>query len=316
MLDYKRRRKVSIEDTNARVDFKDELGDSWQEYVVYHHGVKEWMKITGETDITKSPYWGATANEIDWEAGVRLQAAAQKWICHAISRTTNVPETISKDDIEKVFWSGWKNGCKGLTVYRDGCRTGVLVSNTNAGEIRPTAITPTQAPKRLEQMACEIHHAQIRGIKWTILIGLLENQPYEIFVGHSEDLSLPAKYKFGQIEKIRSGKYNLLVDIGGEEPLIIGNITNTFANSESAWATRLISAAMRHGTPIDFLVEQLQKDGMVTDINKVIARLLKKFIKDGTKVRSNLTCGGCSGNNLVYEEGCVRCVDCGNSKCG
>jgi ribonucleoside-diphosphate reductase alpha chain len=319
MIQYKRRKKINPNDIGVSVDFVDELGDKWQEYVVNHHGVNKWMDATGETDLTKSPYYQATANDIDWEAAVDLQAAAQKWICHAISKTTNLPSTATKEDIHNVYWRGWKSGCKGITVYRDGCRSGVLISNDEASPTdadgRPKQIIPSQAPLRGEVLPCEIHHAQIKGVRWTILVGLLNGQPYELFVGHAENLRIPDKFKVGEIVKIKKGVYDLHVDVGADEPIVFGNISNTFTNSESAWATRIVSAALRHGCPIEFLTEQLSKSGNVSDINKVIARLLKKFIKDGQVVKSNEVCQSCNSSNLVYEEGCLRCLDCGSSKC-
>lgn len=316
MTSYKRRKKINPDDENTRVDFTDQMGDSWQEFEVYHHGVRTWMEITGKTDVKESPYANATANEIDWEGGVRVQAAAQKWVCHAISRTTNLPNSATMEDINNVFWTGWKSGCKGITVYRDGCRSGVLVSESDDGSGRPNQIVNTQAPKRPELLPCEIFQAQVKGVKWTILVGMLYDQPYEIFVGHSDDLSIPAKYTYGHIKKIKSGNYDLLVDVGDDEYLVIKNIIRTFANPESSWATRIISVALRHGAPIDFLVEQLGKEGTMFDVNKVIARLLKKYIKDGHKVRSSQICESCSSTNLIYEEGCVKCLDCGVGKCG
>jgi ribonucleoside-diphosphate reductase alpha chain len=318
LLSYTRRKKVNPGDKDARVDFVDDLGDSWQEFAVHHHGVDQWQKITGKTDIRKSPYFGATANEIDWVAAVDLQAAAQKWVCHAISKTINLPEEATAEQIHAVYWRGWKAGLKGITVYRDGCRSGVLVSEATSQtdhKGRPTQIIPSHAPKRTEEVLCEIHHAQIKGIRWTILIGLLKGAPYEVFVGHSEDLSLPDKCKMGRILKRKQGCYDLYVDLGGEE-LIIKNISKTFSNSESAWATRIISVALRHGAPLDFVVEQLQKDGSMGDINRVVSRLLKKYIRDGQSVRSSQKCENCGGASLVYEEGCLKCVSCGSGKCG
>lgn len=316
---YKRRKKINPSDENARVDFKDQMGDSWQEFDVYHHGIKKWMEVTGETDISKSPYAGAAANEIDWVGGVKLQAAAQKWICHAISRTTNLPNNVDKQVVNDVYLEGWKSGCKGVTVYRDGCRSGVLVSDTEEKEEadlsgRPAQIVHTQAPKRPEELPCEIYHATVNKMRWTILVGMLEDQPYEIFTGYSEDLEIPNKCRFGKIVKVKPGHYNLHVDIGGEE-FVIKNMANKFVNPDSAWATRIVSAALRHGTPVDFLVEQLQKEGGMGDINKVIARLLKKFIKDGQKVRSSHSCPACESNDLAYMEGCITCQSCGWSRC-
>lgn len=316
---YKRRRKINPEDKVSKVDFVDQTGDSWQEYTVYHHGVKRWMEVTGETDISKSPYAGATANDIDWEASVDLQAAAQKWICHAISKTCNIPNNAPKELVDKIYMRAWEKGCKGFTVYRDGCRSGVLVAESapkkdNQG--RPTQITPVHAPKRPHILDCEIHQATVKGSKWTVFVGMLEDKPYELFAGASDKLSLPAKCKVGKIAKIKQGQYDLHVDIGDDEPLIIKDVVNVFNNPESAWATRMISMSLRHGVEVDFVVEQLNKDGGIADANKVLARILKKYIPDGTKVKSSAKCLSCGSSNLVYAEGCLTCLDCGSSKCG
>lgn len=319
LTNYKRRRKINPEDKTMKIDFTDQSGDSWQEYTVYHHGVKQWMTITGENDISKSPYAKATANEIDWEASVDLQAAAQKWICHAISKTCNIPNDAPKELVDKIYLRAWEKGCKGFTVYRDGCRSGVLVSdNASAKDSsgRPVQITPVHAPKRPKEVPCEIHHATVKGSKWTVCVGMLGNKPYELFAGASDKLSLPNKCKSGKMVKIKQGQYDLHVDIGDDEPLIIKDVVNVFNNPESAWATRMISMSLRHGVEVDFVVEQLNKDGGITDANKVLARILKKYIPDGTAVKSSARCLSCSSSKLVYAEGCLTCLNCGSSKCG
>lgn len=319
MLKYARRRKINPSDLNARVDFIDALGDKWQEYSVYHHAFQKWMDITGKNSVEDSPYYQATAAEIDWKAGVLLQAAAQKWVCHAISRTTNLPNEASVKDIHDVYWLGWKSGCKGMTVYRDGCRDGVLISesrtaNDGVKNGRPMEIVPTHAPKRPEVLPCEIHHASIKGQKWIILVGLLMGKPYEMFAGEAEQLVLPPKLKTGIIAKVKQGHYNLHVGDGDEE-LVVKNIVKVFDNPESAWATRLVSMSLRHGVNVDFIVEQLSKDGNVADANKVLARVLKKYIPDGTIVQTNQSCPQCGSKDLRYEEGCVKCLACTFSKC-
>lgn len=317
MTHYTRRKKInSMLNPDSRVDFIDAIGDKWQEYTVYHHGVKKWMEVSGDTDISKSPYHHATANEIDWKAGVDLQAAAQKWICHAISKTTNLPSTATKKDVNDVYWQGWKSGCKGITVYRDGCRSGVLVSADEKKEKntdgRPSEIQKTNAPKRPEVLPCEIHHVTIKGTKWIILVGLLAGKPYEIFAGAAENLVLPAKLKTGRIVKIKQGTYNLHTGSGDEE-MVVKNIVNTFDNPESAWATRMISMSLRHGVEVSFVTEQLSKDGVITDINKILSRVLKKYITDGSVGRGK--CTVCGSTAVAYAEGCLTCTSCGSSKC-
>lgn len=316
MTHYKRRKKINPNDKDARVDFVDHMGDKWQEYTVYHHGVTKWMEITGKSDVEQSPYNKATANEIDWEAAVDLQAAAQKWVCHAISKTTNLPNSASKADVDRVYRRGWKSGCKGITVYRDSCRSGVLVAADvgpkTDSDGRPTEIQPTHAPKRPETLPCEIHHVTVKGIKWVILVGLMNGKPYEIFAGAAENLILPSKLKGGFIKKIKHGTYSLHLP-DGEEELVVKNIVNTFDNPESAWATRMISMSLRHGVNVEFVVAQLNKDGNITDINKVLSRVLKKYIADGAT--TGVKCKDCGSKNVMYAEGCLTCKDCGSSKC-
>lgn len=318
MTHYMRRKKINPNDKDAKVDFVDHMGDKWREYTVYHHGVSRWMEVTGKTDISESPYHMATANEIDWEAAVDLQAVAQKWICHAISKTTNLPNSASKEDVDKVYRRGWKSGCKGITVYRDGCRSGVLVAVDNSPKKekdgRPEAIVPTHAPKRPDSLPCEIHHVTVKGVKWVILVGLMEGKPYEMFAGAAENLILPSKLKTGIIKKVKNGTYSLHVPTGDEgEEFVVKNIVNTFDNPESAWATRMISMSLRHGVGVEFIVTQLGKDGNITDINKVLSRVLKKYIDESAA--GNVKCRDCGSKNVVYAEGCLTCKDCGSSKC-
>lgn len=330
LLSYVRRKKVNPDSKDVRIDFVDEIGDSWQEFTVYHHGLKEWMKVTGETDITKSPYYGATSNDTDWKISVKLQGAAQHWVCHAISKTVNLPSDVSVETVKEIYMQGHLSSLKGLTIYRDGCRSGVLVSEETYNKQkenatlngRPTKIAQVMAPKRPKELPCDIHHVTFKGTKWTVLVGKLEDQPYEMFMGHSEQISLPSKCSKGKLIKVAKGKYDLYVDVGGDE-LIVKDVIKTFDNAESAWATRMMSTAMRHGIPVDFLTEQLSKDGLATDFNKVIARIFKKYIKDGTKVRSNEVCKNvlesgevCGSTNLMFQEGCLTCKQCGYSKCG
>jgi len=321
MTHYKRRKKINPNDKDAQVDFVDTLGDRWQEFIIYHHMVKKWMDVTGKSDISQSPYHQATANEINWEAAVDLQAAAQKWICHAISKTTNLPSSATREDIDKVYRRGWKTGCKGITVYRDGCRSGVLVSadegkakNTDIdADGRPTKVQPTHAPRRPDSLPCDIHHVTVKGVKWVILTGLMHGSPYEIFAGAAENLVLPSKLKTGTLNKVKNGTYSLHLPSDDGE-LIVKNIVETFDNPESAWATRMISMSLRHGVDVEFIVTQLNKDGNITDINKVLSRVLKKYINE--EAPTSAKCKDCGSKDVMYAEGCLTCKNCGGSKCG
>jgi len=326
MLEHVRRKKHNPSDKNARVDFVDAMGDSWQEFTVYHHGVKQWMLVTGETDITKSPYFGATANEIDWVASVDMQAAAQDSIDHSISKTCNLPESASKDMVSQVYMRAWEKGCKGFTVYRDKCRDGVLISKTTAAsnktqDGRPLEIEMIMAPKRPLELPCDIKKAKISGEGWTIFVGLFNGKPYEIFGGLSKYVDIPNKFKMGKV--VKNGKvddittYNLILG-EGEDQMTIKDIANVFENGNFGAFTRTISLALRHGTPMQYVVEQLQKDkhSDITSFSKVIARVLKNYIVDGTKSTAQRKCPSCNKeNSFAYQEKCLTCTNCGWSKC-
>lgn len=333
MLHYTRRKKLTGQDAEARVDFVDESGDKWQEFTVYHHGFKQWLDST-EPDrewdadsltaaVADSPYAGATANEIDWVAKVKLQAAAQKWVCHAISNTTNLPNDIDVETVKQVYMKGWELGCKGVTVYRDGSRSGVLVSaeDTTSDPREADEVTVNTAPRRPEELECDIHQANIKGEAWTILVGLLNGHPYEVIGGLSEYVEIPRKHTTGTIRKRARksvpSKYDLVVGTNGDE-FVIRDVVKVFDNPNHSAFTRTLSLALRHGVPVQYLVEQLQKDkdADLFSFSKVIARCLKKYIEDGTIPSSGVLEACCDSPNVVYQEGCATCLNCGMAKCG
>ena len=327
LLSYKRRRKITQGDIQSRIDYVDQMGDKWQEYTVYHHHFKKWMDITGKTDPQESPYWGGTANDIDWEKSVDIQAAAQKWVDHSISKTCNLPNTATRETINDVYMRAWKTGCKGFTVYRDGCRTGVLVANDEPKKELKKPEESRFAPKRPKSLPCDIHRANIRnGEKsesWLVLVGLSEEMPYEVFCGIPENIEIPKKFKSGTL--VKNGKrdgittYNLYVPTGtGEdENIVFKDIVNLFDNPTQGAFTRTISLALRHNVPLHYVVEQLQKDknSDMFSYARVIARVLKGYIKDGTK-STEKGCPSCGSFELFYQEGCLTCGSCGFSKCG
>jgi ribonucleoside-diphosphate reductase alpha chain len=322
LLSYTRRKKINYSDKNARVDFVDAMGDKWQEFTVYHHHFKTWMDITGKTNVEESPYWKATSNDVDWVISIDLQAAAQKYIDHAISKTCNLPNNTSVELVGEIYMRAWESGCKGFTIYRDGCRDGVLISNENSSSsnkktpvlTRPAEIQEAYAPKRPKELKCDIHRMSYKGQKWIALVGLMNGVPYELFTGFPETLQIPEEHKTGVIKKMSKGVYSL--HIPGDDSLTVDDLVKSFNNSEFTWATRMISMSLRHGVPMDFLVDQLSKEGNVTDINKVLSRVLKKYIKEGTKNRTGTVCEACGSKNLIYSEGCLKCLDCPHSKCG
>jgi ribonucleoside-diphosphate reductase alpha chain len=333
MLHYTRRKKLTGQDADARVDFVDESGDKWQEYTVYHHGFRQWMNTLSKEDlqmytvedlVKSSPYAGATANEINWVSKVEMQAAAQKWVCHAISNTTNLPSDVDIETVKDVYMTGWELGCKGITVYRDGSRSGVLVATTDKAENTRMSsnISTSVAPKRIDELTCDIHQANIKGEAWTILVGLLNGSPYEVIGGLSEYVEIPRRYQSGKIKKrVRKSvpsKYDLVVGTNGEE-FVIKDVVKVFDNPNHSAFTRTISLGLRHGVPVQYMVEQLQKDkdADLFSFSKVIARCLKKYIVDGTKVSNGVfDTGCCDSPNVVYQEGCATCVNCGMAKCG
>ena len=329
MLYYKRRKKINPNDELATVDFVDELGDKWTEYTVYHHAFQDWLSTTDpdcewekddpEIAVSHSPYAGATANEIDWTNKVQLQAAAQKWICHAISNPTNLPADIDVDTVKEIYMKGWESGCKGITVYRDGSRSGVLVTNEEKEE--KTLITERHAPKRPETLECEIHHTTIKGERWVVLVGLLSGKPYEVMGGKAELIEIPRKYTSGTLTKrcfkTTTNKYDLRIPDEDDE-IVIKDVVSMFDNPDNAGYTRVISTSLRHGVPVQFLVEQMQKDKDMAmfSFSKCIARCLKKYIEDGLKA-SVTVCTNCGAEGtIIYQEGCQTCTACGFGACG
>jgi ribonucleotide reductase alpha subunit len=318
-----RYRKINPSDKSARVDRIDDKGDKWQSYKVFHHGVTKWMEITGETDASKSPYHGSTVEEIDWLKKIDIQAAAQKWICHSISNTTNLPKDVSVETVEKLCWRGWETGCKGVTIYRIGSRDAVIVKEQDA-QGQPLEIVETHAPKRPKELPCDIHRTSIQGENYLVLVGLFNGRPYEIFAGLQEHVEVPKKVKRGVL--IKNGKnkdgiatYNLRIPIGDDDEMVFKDIVNLFDNPNHGALTRTVSLALRHGAPIQYLVEQLRKDkhSDFFSFSSVIARTFaKNYIQDGTRATIEKTCNQCGGTNLQYQQGCITCFDCGNSKCG
>lgn len=315
LVKYTRRKKINPSDQDARIDFVDELGDKWQEFDVYHHHFKTWMEVTGKSEIEQSPYFKSTSNDINWVNKVKIQGAAQKWISHAISNTTNLPKEASKELVSQVYLAGYKSGCKGVTVYRDGSRSGVLISEKEKlidSDGRPTKITVTQSPKRPNELIAEIHNAVVKGVKWTVLIGMLQNEPYELFMGPSDNFKIPTKLTSGKIVKVKGGHYRLL---SFSNEIIVDDILSSANSDEGAWITRMMSVALRHGVPIEYLTDQLSKDGSIVDVNNVLARLLKKYVKKRDEKETE-KCPQCGSHAIVYEEGCKKCSDCGHSQCG
>jgi len=333
---YKRRRKVNPNDKEARVDFVDEVGDSWEEYVVFHHQFKVWMLVNGfditknyneeEIDelVQKSPYYKATSNDIDWLSKVRMQGRIQKWVDHSISVTINVPNETPEEMVDQLYMEAWEAGCKGVTVYRDGSRSGVLISNAEKKEeVKETGLVfPTKRPQILE---ADVVRFQNSKDKWIAFIGLIEGRPYEIFTGLVDDedgILIPRWVSEGLIIKNKNEEGTTRYDFQykntrGYKTTIEG-LSHKF-NPEYWNYAKLISSTLRHGMPIDKVVElvgslQLDSESINTWKNGV-ARALKRYIVDGTEAHGQ-KCSNCNSDNLIYQEGCLTCNDCGSSKCG
>lgn len=313
LLSYTRRSKISNSDKDAPVSFIDDMGDRWQEFEVIHPNFKLWKDVTGLTDVAASPYAKSTSADIDWAAKIKLQAAAQKWVDHSISNTTNIPENTSIDVTKEIYMTGWELGCKGVTVYREGSRTGVLVK-------KDELFKQHQAPARPRELSCKIHHVNIKNETWTIVIGLLDGKPYEVFGGLSRFVEIPKKYDEGLIikneRKTAPSTYDL--KIGNGSGFIIKNVVDQFDNPNYSTMTRMISLALRHGASIQYVAEQLQKGDKDSDMfsfSKVIARVLKGYVTDGAITSIVKECPSCGGQKFAYQENCPSCVSCGWQKC-
>ncbi|MGV3599874.1 MAG: adenosylcobalamin-dependent ribonucleoside-diphosphate reductase [Dyadobacter fermentans] len=333
---YKRRRKVNPNDKDVRVDFVDEVGDSWEEYVVFHHRFKQWMEVNGldtsknyaqkdlDELVKKSPYYKATSNDVDYLKKVKMQGAIQQWVDHSISVTINMPNDVTEELVGECYMEAWKAGCKGVTVYRDGSRSGVLISNTEKKEETqegaPTPF-PTERPQTLE---ADVVRFQNKKDKWIAFIGLIDGRPYEIFTGFADDedgILIPRWVNEGLIIKNReadgSSRYDFQYKNTRGYKTTIEGLSYKF-NPEYWNYAKLISSTLRHGMPIEKVVDlisSLQLDEAINTWKAGVARALKRYIPDGTEAAKQ-KCQNCGSTNLLYQEGCLTCKDCGSSKCG
>lgn len=334
---YKRRRKVNPNDKDVHVDFVDEVGDSWEEYVVFHHRFKQWMEVNGidssknfsqsELDelVKKSPYYKATSNDVDWLSKVSMQGAIQKWVDHSISVTINLPNDVTEDLVGDLYLKAWEVGCKGVTVYRDGSRSGVLISNDDNKEDKAKDLLTTFPKKRPQTLEADVVRFQNNKEKWIAFIGLIDDNPYEIFTGLADDedgILIPRWVNKGLIIKNRnedgSSRYDFQYKNTRGYKTTIEGLSHKF-NPEFWNYAKLFSSTLRHGMPIDKIVDlinslQLDSESINTWKNGVV-RALKRYVADGTKAKGQ-ACDNCKSKNLIYQEGCLTCKDCGSSKCG
>jgi ribonucleoside-diphosphate reductase alpha chain len=325
LLSYKRRRKVNQDDANAKIAYVDDLGDAFEEFEVYHSKLKEWMEITGKNDINESPYKGATAPEIDWAKRVEMQALVQKYTTHSISSTINLASDVPVDLVGNIYIESWRKGLKGITVYRDGSRSGILVSSDAKKEKKnEECYANTIFPKRPKRIEAKVIRFQNDYEKWVAVVGLINNKPYEIFTGKIEDaFYLPPWLETGWVIKNREengeSRYDFqFLDKQGYKVTFEG-LSRTFDKEYWNYA-KLISGVLRHGMPIPYVVDLINNlnmyDENINTWKNGIARALKQFVEDGTEAvdKKCPECGDPEG--LIYEEGCLKCKNCGHTKCG
>lgn len=334
---YKRRRKVNPNDTNVRVDFTDETGDAFEEYIVFHPKFVTWMEAQGydpakrytqeEIDelVQKSPYYKATSNDVDWLMKVKMQGRIQKWVDHSISVTINLPSDVSEDLVNKLYIEAWKSGCKGCTVYRDGSRSGVLISTKSKKEDLPPCKPPTIVETRPKVLEADVVRFQNNKEKWVAFVGLLNGYPYEIFTGLQDDdegIVLPKNVTSGHIIKNIDENGNKRYDFQFENKrgykVTIEGLSEKF-NKEYWNYAKLISGVLRYRMPIVQvmkLVSSLQLDSeSINTWKNGVERALKNYVQDGTEAKGK-KCPNCGNETLVYQEGCLICKTCGASRCG
>lgn len=344
---YMRRKKINPSEAGARVDFVDQNGDTWQEFPVVHPKLKTWWEIYSmeklneyyikeivppsnilfktidemkESELKeifeRSPWYGSTANDIDWKRRVQIQGFIQKYTTHSISSTINLPSTATKEEISTIYQEAYSHGLKGVTVYRDGCRSGVLVSTPTEKEVK---FTENDAPKRPDSLPCKLVRFQNNYEKWVAFIGLYDNRPYEIFTGALESFPVPNNVEEGFIVKnnTKVGKSYDFHYICDEGECVIKGLSKAFHKEYWNYA-KLISSMLRHGMPIFYVAQTIEDMSFDKDHINVwkygVVRALKKFIANGTSYKSK--CLECNSDNVIFEEGCSRCLDCGSSKCG
>jgi ribonucleoside-diphosphate reductase alpha chain len=337
---YKRRRKVNPNDPEVHVDFVDETGDSFEEYIVYHPKFMTWMQANGldtskkysqeEVDqlVARSPYFKATANDVDWLMKVKMQGAIQKWVDHSISVTVNLPADVDEELVNRLYIEAWKSGCKGCTIYRDGSRSGVLVSAEKKDKKKdetPMCQPPQVTEIRPVELECDVVRFQNKKEKWVAFVGLLDGHPYEIFTGLMDDeegIVLPKHVTSGVIIKNQNPdgtkRYDFQFKNKRGYKTTVEGLSEKFDKEYWNYA-KLISGVLRYRMPLTNVIKligQLQLDSeSINTWKNGVTRALKKYISDGTEA-TGLKCPNCGAETLVYQEGCLICKSCGNSRCG
>jgi len=350
LVAYARRRKINTQEKDVRIDFVDDEGVAWQEYPVFHHKFETWLEVNGydlkvvksmtieqvNEIVKKSPYYKATSNDVDWVKKVEMQGRVQKHIDHSISTTINIPNNATEDVVAAVYLTGWKTGCKGITVYRDGSRSGVLISDSDKKEKEKLNLfKEVHAPKRPKRLKAEIIRFQNNLEKWIGVVGLMDGRPYELFVGKMVNglATLPVSIKEcevvkniieidgldddGNSIKIKKKRYDIeYIDSNGVKQIHTG--VNHAFNEEYWNYAKLISGNLRHGMPLVYVYELVDslnlRDDVLNTWKNGVARVIKRFIKDGEKGKGK--CPECGSENLEFVEGCLTCKSCGHGKCG
>lgn len=335
---YKRRRKVNPNDKDVKIAFVDEVNDSWEEFNVFHHKFITWLEANGfnidelknadeeqlQALIEKSPYYKATSNDVDWMAKVHMQGEIQKWVDHSISVTINLPNDVKEELVGELYITAWRSGCKGVTVYRDGSRTGVLIANDDK---KKKTIENAERPKpiRPKSLEAEIIRFTNNNEKWIAFIGIKDNRPYEIFTGLQDDemFPIPKSIIKGSIIKTKDEEGTARYDFQYTDRYgyknVLGGLSHQF-NKEYWNYAKLISGVLRFGMPIEDVVDLVSSLRLDNDaINTWTAgveRALRKYIPNGTAVKTGAKCESCNSESLIYQEGCLKCSSCGHAKCG
>lgn len=328
---YDRRVKITHIDSGLPVDFVDAVGDKWTNFRVVHPAVLKYFEARKiqcpvadgrdfSVPIEKAnnaiadllPKWFVTSDKIDYMKGIELQAAATKHIDHGVSKTINMPRGTKKDEVSDAYFKAWRCGLKGVTVYVEGSRDGVLISETKTD--RPVRILDSHAPKRPKSLEAEIHHVKVKGKDWAVVIGLLNNKPYEVWAGRGLVLPKANKIDSASVVKVTNGKYKLLINIAGNGVEEHDDLREIYENNEERVITRSVCRELRHGIPIEFIVKDLSDhSGSLANFSAILARVLKKYVKNANFLGKK--CTQCMGTEFIMVDGCAQCTTCSHSKC-
>lgn len=340
---YDRRVKITHMDIPMEVDFVDDLGDKWTNFRVVAPEARRWLKdndiecpIKHARDFSMSaeeanrmiakllPKHFVTSDQVDYMKGIELQATIQKHIDHSISRTINLPKGTKPETVSEVYINAWKQGLKGVTVYVDGSRDGVLIADSSQldkekesveNPLRPTTLVESHAPKRPKSLPADIHHVKVKGVDWGVVVGLFDGRPYEVFAGRGLNLPLAKDIEGAHVLRAAQKKYKLKYFVKGNGEREIGDLTEIYDTSEERVITRSVCRELRHGIPVEFIVRDLQDHkGSITDYSSALSRVLKKYVQRASLLAK--ICPACGGTDFVMQEGCAACKNCGHSKCG